>query len=102
MHPALADDLARLPELLQAARDLAVREVAGLAERPVAAPGPVPGRDPLPAAGAGGDGALARFAERWAPGSSGCAGPRWRAAFSNWRTTEADAERVLSVLAASG
>ncbi|KMS85351.1 MULTISPECIES: pyridoxal phosphate-dependent decarboxylase family protein [Streptomyces] len=77
MHPALADDLARLPELLQAARDLAVREVTGLAERPVAAPGPAPGRAPLPASGAGGDGALARFAERWAPGFSGSAGPRY-------------------------
>ncbi|MET8564782.1 hypothetical protein ABZV75_30990 [Streptomyces flaveolus] len=42
MHPALAGGLARLPELLQAARDLAVREVTGLAERRVAA------RDPLP------------------------------------------------------
>ncbi|MEV5174349.1 aminotransferase class I/II-fold pyridoxal phosphate-dependent enzyme [Streptomyces flaveolus] len=77
MHPALADDLARLPELLQAARDLAVREVTGLTERPVAAPGPAPGRAPLPASGAGGDGALARFAERWAPGFSGSAGPRY-------------------------
>ncbi|MFH9088857.1 pyridoxal phosphate-dependent decarboxylase family protein [Streptomyces sp. NPDC017673] len=77
MHPALADDLARLPQLLQAARDLAAREVAGLAGRPVAAPGPVPSRDPLPASGAGGDGALTRFAERWAPGFSGSAGPRY-------------------------
>ncbi|MES9524547.1 pyridoxal phosphate-dependent decarboxylase family protein [Streptomyces capoamus] len=77
MHRTLAGDLSRLPELLQAARDVAVREVAGLAERPVAAAGPPPGRAPLPDAGAGGDGALARFAERWAPGFSGSAGPRY-------------------------
>ncbi|QJS08527.1 aspartate aminotransferase family protein [Streptomyces argyrophyllae] len=77
MDPVLAGDLARLPELLQAARDLAVREVAGLAVRPVAASGPAPGRDPLPAAGVGGDAALARFAERWAPLFSGSAGPRY-------------------------
>ena len=30
MHPALSDDLDRLPELLQAARDFAVQEVSGL------------------------------------------------------------------------
>jgi glutamate/tyrosine decarboxylase-like PLP-dependent enzyme len=77
MHRTLAGDLSRLPELLQAACDLATREVAGLAERPVVAPGQAPGRAPLPAEGAGGDGALARFAERWAPGFSGSAGPRY-------------------------
>ncbi|GHI03757.1 amino acid decarboxylase [Streptomyces cellostaticus] len=77
MHRTLADDLSRLPELLQSARDFAAREVAGLAERPVAAPGPAPGRAPLPGEGAGGAGALARFAERWAPGFSGSAGPRY-------------------------
>ncbi|MEV6939888.1 hypothetical protein AB0N19_37380 [Streptomyces sp. NPDC051132] len=35
MDPTLAGDLARLPALLQAARDLAAREVAELAGRPV-------------------------------------------------------------------
>ncbi|MFJ5969239.1 pyridoxal phosphate-dependent decarboxylase family protein [Streptomyces sp. NPDC093060] len=77
MHPTLADDLSRLPELLQSARDFAAGEVAGLAERPVTAPGRPPGRAPLPDEGAGGTGALARFAERWAPGLSGSAGPRY-------------------------
>ncbi|MFD9003554.1 pyridoxal phosphate-dependent decarboxylase family protein [Streptomyces sp. NPDC059582] len=77
MHPALAGDLSRLPELLQSARDLAVREVAGLAERPAVHVGEAPGRSPLPADGAGAEGALARFAERWAPGFSGSAGPRY-------------------------
>lgn len=77
MYPALADDLSRLPELLQSVRDFAAREVAGLAERPVAASGRAAGPAPLPAQGAGGDAALARFAERWAPGFSGSAGPRY-------------------------
>ncbi|MFD4599429.1 pyridoxal phosphate-dependent decarboxylase family protein [Streptomyces sp. NPDC058464] len=77
MHPALADDLARLPELLQSARDEAARAAAGSAERPVAALGPAPARAPLPEQGKGGAGALARFTERWAPGMSASAGPRY-------------------------
>ncbi|MFI0544930.1 pyridoxal phosphate-dependent decarboxylase family protein [Streptomyces sp. WSLK1-3] len=77
MHPVLADDLSRLPDLLQSARDFAAREVAALAERPVATAAPAPQRAPLPIAGAGGATALARFAERWAPGFSGSAGPRY-------------------------
>ncbi|MFJ8503968.1 pyridoxal phosphate-dependent decarboxylase family protein [Streptomyces avermitilis] len=77
MHPTLADDLSRLPELLQSARDVAAREVSGLGVRPVARPGAAPGPERLPAEGAGAEGALARFAERWAPGFSGSAGPRY-------------------------
>lgn len=77
MHPALAGDLSRLPELLQNARDFAASELTGLAERPVAATGRAPGRAPLPAEGAGAEAALTRFAERWAPGFSGSAGPRY-------------------------
>jgi glutamate/tyrosine decarboxylase-like PLP-dependent enzyme len=73
----LADDLSRLPELLQSARDIAARELAGLAERPVVASGQAPRRSPLPDEGAGGAGALERFAERWAPGFSASAGPRY-------------------------
>ncbi|WP_217237891.1 hypothetical protein [Streptomyces sp. AC555_RSS877] len=41
----------------------------------IRANGKAPDDDPLPAEGAGADGALARFAERWAPGFSGSAGP---------------------------
>ncbi|MGW7540208.1 pyridoxal phosphate-dependent decarboxylase family protein [Streptomyces sp. NPDC054770] len=77
MHPALADDLARLPELLQSARDVAARAAAGSAERPVAALATAPARAPLPERGEGGAGALARFTERWAPGMSASAGPRY-------------------------
>ena len=77
MHPALADDLSRLPELHQSARDFSAGEVAGLAERPVVSLGKAPGLGVLPAEGAGAAGALARFAEHWAPGFSGSAGPRY-------------------------
>ncbi|WP_369174735.1 aspartate aminotransferase family protein [Streptomyces sp. R28] len=77
MHRVLADDLSRLPELLQSARDLAARELAGLAERPVVRLADAPERAGLPAEGVGAGGALARFAERWAPGFSGSAGPRY-------------------------
>lgn len=77
MHPVLADDLSRLPALLQIARDFAAKEVAGIVERPVAR---LDGRSepaPLPLEGIGAEGALAGFAERWAPGFSGSAGPRY-------------------------
>ncbi|MFD5636450.1 pyridoxal phosphate-dependent decarboxylase family protein [Streptomyces sp. NPDC127077] len=77
MYSALSGDLDRLPELLQAARDFAVQEVSGLDGRPVARLGKAPVPDPLPAEGAGAEGALARFAGRWAPGFSGSAGPRY-------------------------
>lgn len=77
MHPALAGDLARLPDLLQAARDLAARELSGLDERPAVRLDQAPGPEAVPGAGAGAEGALARFAERWAPGFSGSAGPRY-------------------------
>ncbi|MGQ4389548.1 pyridoxal phosphate-dependent decarboxylase family protein [Streptomyces sp. SAS_270] len=77
MHPTLADDLSRLPEVLRSARDFAAREVSGLDDRPVARPGKAPDPEPLPSEGVGAEGALARFAERWAPGFSGSAGPRY-------------------------
>ncbi|MFS8201544.1 pyridoxal phosphate-dependent decarboxylase family protein [Streptomyces sp. CWNU-52B] len=77
MHPALAGDLSRLPELLQSARDVAARAVSALDDRPVVHPGKAPHALPLPAEGAGAEGALGRFAERWAPGFSASAGPRY-------------------------
>lgn len=77
MHRTLADDLYRLPALLQSARDLAARELDGMAERPVVRLDKAPDGEPLPVEGTGGEAALARFAERWAPGLSGSAGPRY-------------------------
>lgn len=73
----LADDLAALPEILQATRDYAVSMLAGLDERPVApTPVPVPAV-PLPVRGVGTTGALAEFTRRWAAGFSASAGPRY-------------------------
>src|SRR5690606_24252998 len=77
MDRTLAGDLARLPELLQSVRDVAVREVEGLSERPVTRLGPAPAPDPLPVDGVGAEAALTRFTERWSPGFSGSAGPRY-------------------------
>ncbi|WP_432057119.1 pyridoxal phosphate-dependent decarboxylase family protein [Streptomyces sp. bgisy022] len=77
MDPALAGDLARLPQLLQSARDAAVGEVGASAGRPVVRLDAAPAPGPLPSHGVGADGALARFADRWAPGFSGSAGPRY-------------------------
>ncbi|MET7684857.1 pyridoxal-dependent decarboxylase [Streptomyces sp. NPDC005423] len=77
MHRTLADDLARLPHLLRSTRDIAAREVTEVTERPVVRLDSAPGREPLPVEGVGGAEALARFAERWAPGLSGSAGPRY-------------------------
>ncbi|MEU8950084.1 pyridoxal-dependent decarboxylase [Streptomyces sp. NPDC048489] len=77
MHPTLAADRDRLSELLQSVHALAAKELAGLDERPAWQPGSTPAPEPLPAAGSGTQGALARFTERWAPGFSGSAGPRY-------------------------
>jgi glutamate/tyrosine decarboxylase-like PLP-dependent enzyme len=77
VDPRLAEDLNTLPALLESTRELAERALAGLAERPVS-----PGRTTFPATvvprdGVGLEGALTRFAERWEPGFSGSAGPRY-------------------------
>lgn len=77
MHPMLADDLANLADLLEATRSLAARTLDGLNERAVAPPPPVVEPRPLPRAGVGLKGALAEFAERWEPGMSASAGPRY-------------------------
>ncbi|MEU9446854.1 aminotransferase class I/II-fold pyridoxal phosphate-dependent enzyme [Streptomyces sp. NPDC048304] len=77
MHPTLAGDLSRFPELLQSARDFAAREAVGLDQRPVAVGGAAPGPAGLPEEGVGAEAALGWFGERWAPGFSGSAGPRY-------------------------
>lgn len=81
MDSFLAADRDRFPDLLRSVTEFAARELASVDERPVAGPGPGPGPapapEPLPHAGVGADGALERFARRWAPGFSGSAGPRY-------------------------
>ncbi|MFC4030249.1 pyridoxal phosphate-dependent decarboxylase family protein [Streptomyces polygonati] len=79
MDALLADDLARLPELLGMTREYATRFLTGLAERPVAhvewrAVSKAVG---LPAQGQGLEGALAEFGARWEEGLSASAGPRY-------------------------
>ncbi|MEU5805609.1 pyridoxal-dependent decarboxylase [Streptomyces sp. NPDC047718] len=78
MDRTLAADLARLPDLLDAARRTAAETLAALGERPVVPPpaGP-PAPEPLPERGTGAEAALAAFADRWAPRLSGSAGPRY-------------------------
>ncbi|MER5640096.1 pyridoxal-dependent decarboxylase [Kitasatospora sp. NPDC002227] len=81
MHPELAADLDRLPTLLEETRQRAVAFLGGLDERPVIpaveSPEPVSLPVSLPAHGGGLRAALAEFAERWEPGLSGSAGPRY-------------------------
>jgi glutamate/tyrosine decarboxylase-like PLP-dependent enzyme len=77
MHPLLADDLAALPDLLESTRRLAEHALAGIDDRPVAQPTAALTPDPLPHTGVGLRGALARFVDRWEPGFSGSAGPRY-------------------------
>lgn len=62
IHPALAEDRARLAELLQSAHDLASGELAGLDERPAWPSTPTPEPQRLPVEGSGTRGALDRVA----------------------------------------
>jgi glutamate/tyrosine decarboxylase-like PLP-dependent enzyme len=73
----LAEDLAGLPGLLDATRKFAERALAGLDSRPVAGLARPVEPEPLPQRGIGLAGALERFAQRWEPGFSGSAGPRY-------------------------
>jgi glutamate/tyrosine decarboxylase-like PLP-dependent enzyme len=77
MDPLLADDLANLPGLLAATRDLAERTLAGLDTRPVDPPPTAVRPASLPHHGIGARKALAEFAQRWEPHFSGSAGPRY-------------------------
>ncbi|BBH68087.1 aspartate aminotransferase family protein [Actinoplanes sp. OR16] len=77
MDPLLAGDLADLPGLLQTTRDHAVRLLDDLEERAVARTPAAVRPATLPARGIGAAGALESFGERWAPGFSASAGPRY-------------------------
>jgi glutamate/tyrosine decarboxylase-like PLP-dependent enzyme len=77
MHPLLADDLDRFPELLKAAYDRAVHDLDQLPDRPAAYLGDPPPLHSLPETGAGAEAALQEFVERWVPGLSGSAGSRY-------------------------
>ncbi|MGW7346418.1 pyridoxal phosphate-dependent decarboxylase family protein [Streptomyces sp. NPDC054854] len=78
MDRSLADDLARLPDLLDATRRAATETLTTLDSRPVVpAPGAPPLREPLPEHGDGTERALADFTTRWAPRLSASAGPRY-------------------------
>jgi glutamate/tyrosine decarboxylase-like PLP-dependent enzyme len=78
VDPRLAEDMSRLPELLEAARKFAEGVLSGLDSRPVALTAPlVPPRQALPHDGIGAADALRLFAERWEPGLDASAGPRF-------------------------
>ncbi|MFJ4780695.1 pyridoxal phosphate-dependent decarboxylase family protein [Streptomyces sp. NPDC088762] len=78
MDRTLADDLARLPDLLDATRRAAADALATLDARPVVPPPPGQQRpEPLPEHGTGTEAALAAFRERWEPRLSASAGPRY-------------------------
>ncbi|WP_244951893.1 pyridoxal phosphate-dependent decarboxylase family protein [Trinickia caryophylli] len=77
MHPTLASDLANVDTLLERTRQHAVSALASLDDRPAALAPPAANVRPLPEEGAGLEGALSEFAERWAAGFSGSAGPRY-------------------------
>ncbi|MFD8750033.1 pyridoxal phosphate-dependent decarboxylase family protein [Kitasatospora sp. NPDC059577] len=82
MHPELAADLARLPDLLEETRRRALAFLDGLDERPVVPRAAPPGAGSgapveLSEAGGGLPAALAEFAQRWEPRLSASAGPRY-------------------------
>ena len=78
MDPQLAQDQARLAQLLDSAVAEAKRFLAGLDSHPAGAtPPPAQPPAPLPATGLGAQAALATFQQRYAPWLSGSAGPRY-------------------------
>ncbi|MDA3645215.1 pyridoxal-dependent decarboxylase [Saccharopolyspora indica] len=107
MHPNLAEDLARLPELLDAARGYAGEVLAGIADRPAASPHRAPQPAPLPDRGPGAEGAFQLFRDQWAPGFSASAGPRYlgfvtggttpAALVGDWLTSTFDQNAVSSL-----
>ncbi|MFE4016223.1 pyridoxal phosphate-dependent decarboxylase family protein [Streptomyces sp. NPDC059101] len=111
MHPPLAADLATLPDLLETTRQQAAALLDGLAEAPVVPARPTPEPQPLPERGTGLRDAMADFGERWQPGLSASAGPRYlgfvtggvtpAALTGDWLTATAD-QNSMSSLDATG
>lgn len=77
MDPLLAEDLTHLPELLEMVRRYAARGLAGLDARPAAIRPHAAKPAPMPENPSGLRAALELFAERWEPGFSASAGPRY-------------------------
>ncbi|MFE0174320.1 pyridoxal phosphate-dependent decarboxylase family protein [Streptomyces sp. NPDC059002] len=77
MHPRLAADLDRLPQLLDATRHRAGVLLDGLDEQPVRPAQKEPEAAEPPEHGAGFQAALDEFTARWEPGLSASAGPRY-------------------------
>ncbi|MEV0966517.1 pyridoxal-dependent decarboxylase [Streptomyces sp. NPDC049910] len=77
MHPDLAADLVRLPSLLQSVREHVTGFLDGVEEREVLPSVPAPPAAGLPERGSGLQAALQDFVERWEPGLSASAGPRY-------------------------
>ncbi|WP_107654571.1 pyridoxal phosphate-dependent decarboxylase family protein [Nocardia suismassiliense] len=77
MDENLANDLAELPALLDAVRASATDLLTGIDTRPVARAPKEVRPEELPEHGIGLRRALALFRERWEPGFSGSAGPRY-------------------------
>lgn len=100
MHDHLATDLKDLPRLLDLTRERSLAVLGGLAERPVIRPDWVARPSALPDRGCGLEAALAEFAEKWEPGFSASAGPRYlgfvtggatpAALAGDWLTSAAD------------
>ncbi|MFE0381372.1 pyridoxal phosphate-dependent decarboxylase family protein [Streptomyces inhibens] len=111
MHPQLAADLDRLPDLLEVTRRHAATFLDGLAKAPVVPDGPAPRAVPLPEEAAGLRAALRDFAARWEPGLSASAGPRYlgfvtggvtpAALAGDWLTATVD-QNAMSSLDATG
>jgi glutamate/tyrosine decarboxylase-like PLP-dependent enzyme len=100
MHDRLAADLADLSRLLDLTRERSLAVLGGLAERPVIRPDWVVPPSALPERGCGLEAALAEFTEKWEPGLSASAGPRYlgfvtggatpAALAGDWLTSAAD------------
>lgn len=71
------DDLAEIAELLTATTTYASEQLEHIADRPVVVTADAPASSPLLDTGAGLSAALDIFADRWAPGFSASAGPRY-------------------------